>query len=152
MHPTKNLIRSAVVVSITAWSVCAHAAFPRPAAAVHYRRAAFLVMAHHTSELGAMLQGRVPYNAAQALTDARVIALVSQLPWSAFGPGTEVAGTDAKPGVWRDHGRFVQDAVRLQQAAPRLLAAVEGGHLDQMRVAFGQTVKTCKACHDDFRR
>lgn len=33
-----------------------------------------------------------------------------------------------------------------------LLAAVHSGKLDQMRAAFGQTVQTCKACHDDFRR
>jgi cytochrome c556 len=148
----KNLARSISMLCFALTSVCAHAAFPRPSAAVHYRRAALLVMGHHTSDLGAMLRGRQPYNAAQALNDARVIALLSQLPWGAFGPGTDVAGTQAKPAVWREHARFLQDAQRLQQATPALLAAVQGGKLDQVRVAFIRTVKTCKACHDDFKR
>ncbi len=147
----RSFRRLAIALGLATAAVSAHASFRRPADAVHYRRAALLVMAHHTADLGAMLRGVRPFDAARARLDARVIETMSSLPWPAFGPGTDVAHTEARRSVWTEHARFLQDARRLQEATPRLVAAAQGGSIDQLRAAFGQTVHTCKACHDSFR-
>jgi cytochrome c556 len=34
----------------------------------------------------------------------------------------------------------------------KLLAAAKTNNLDNLKVAFGATANTCKACHDAFRR
>ena len=142
----------ALALALAATAVSAQTSFRRPADAVHYRRAALLVMAHHTADLGAMLRGATAFDPARARLDAQVIHTLARLPWPAFGPGTDVAGTQARPSVWTEHPRFLRDAERLQQATPQLVAAAQRGNIDALRAAFFRTVKTCKACHDSFRR
>uniref|UniRef100_E6PSA0 Cytochrome c n=1 Tax=mine drainage metagenome TaxID=410659 RepID=E6PSA0_9ZZZZ len=45
----------------------------------------------------------------------------------------------------------MQPAAAQEQLTPKLTAAAQTGQLNPMRVVFGQTVKTCKSCHDSFR-
>ena len=147
----KILVRNIFAASLVVGSSLAHAEFAKPSQAVHYRQSAFYVMGHHTAILGAMLEGRIPFNAQRALSEARIIAFMSQLPWRAFGPGTATRRSDAKASIWHEQQRFQDDARNLEEMTPKLVAAVQTGHLDQMRVVFGQTAKTCKSCHDSFR-
>ena len=143
----RSIFAAVLVVSAGA----AHAEFAKPSQAVHYRKSAFYVMGHHTAILGAMLEGRIAFNAQRALSEAQIIEFMSRLPWRAFGPGTDVRGTDAKSSIWHQEQRFQSDAHNLEQMTPKLVAAAQSGQLNQMRVVFGQTVKTCKSCHDSFR-
>ncbi|OIQ98201.1 cytochrome c' [mine drainage metagenome] len=148
----KNVLRSiAVVAGLLAFAGAAQAEFAKPAQAVHYRKSVFYVMGHHTAILGAMLEGRIPFDTQRALSEAQIIEFMSHLPWRAFGPGTDVRGTDAKSSIWHERQRFQADAQDLERLTPRLTAAAQTGQLSQMRVVFGQTVKTCKSCHDSFR-
>ena len=57
--------------------------------AVHYRRGAFTLLGYHFGSLGAMVQGKVPFNAAQAAIDGDVIAIASKLPFHAFVEGSD---------------------------------------------------------------
>ncbi|MFM2329396.1 MAG: hypothetical protein RLZZ494_1499, partial [Pseudomonadota bacterium] len=34
----------------------------------------------------------------------------------------------------------------------KLNAAAKSGNLDQLKVAFGETAKTCKGCHEAFKK
>lgn len=38
------------------------------------------------------------------------------------------------------------------KAVAKLSAASKSGNLDQVKAAFGDAGRTCKACHDDFRK
>ena len=147
----KNLLRSILAATLLATVGAAHAEFARPAQAVHYRKSVFYVMGHHTAILGAMLEGRIPFNAQRAISEAQIIEFMSHLPWRAFGPGTDIRGTDAKSAIWHQGPRFQLDAHNLEQMTPKLVVAAQTGQLDKMRAVFGQTVKTCKSCHDSFR-
>ena len=147
----KNLLRSFLAAGLVALTGLAHAEFAKPSQAVHYRKSVFYVMGHHTAILGAMLEGRIPFNAQRALSEAQIIEFMSHLPWRAFGPGTDIRGTDAKASIWHQEQRFQSDAHRLEQMTPKLVVAAQTGQLNKMRVVFGQTVKTCKSCHDSFR-
>jgi adenosylmethionine-8-amino-7-oxononanoate aminotransferase len=70
----------------------AAAQFQRPDDAVKYRKAAFQVMAAHFGRIGAMANGRVPFDGAAAAANAEVVAFVSNLPFAGFVEGT--SGTD----------------------------------------------------------
>jgi cytochrome c556 len=144
----------AVIVSLALGVACtapAWAQFKNAEHAVKYRQAAFTVMGKHFASLGAMASGKAPFDAAKAQADASVVAAVSALPWSGFGPETETIKSDAKMEVWLEKTAFDQGAQRLTAATAELAKAAQTGNLDQIKQAFGATAKTCKACHDSYR-
>ena len=126
--------------------------FGKPEDAIKYRRSAMTVMAAHFGVLGAMANGRIPFDAAAAARSADVIALVSHLPFAGFVPGTDKGETRAKPEIWTEQAKFNADRDKMQDAVAKLAAAAKTGNLDTMKAAFGPAAQTCKACHDDFRK
>jgi cytochrome c556 len=141
---------AACLLAGAAVSLPAAAQFQRPADAVKYRQSAFSVMGTHFSRIGAMAQGRVPFDAAQAAANAEIVAMLSALPFAGFVDGT-ADGTKAKPVVWTQRAKFDAAASKMQEEVAKLNAAAKTGDLAQIRTAFGATGAACKACHDDFR-
>lgn len=130
----------------------AAAQFQKPEDAVKYRKAAFTVMAAHFSRIGAMAQGRVPFDGAAAAANAEIVADLSKLPFAGFVDGT--SGTEKgtpKANVWSERAKFDAGAKKMQDEVAKLAAAAKANNLDQLKVAFGSAAATCKACHDDFR-
>jgi len=143
-----------VLVALTA-AMAAHSAFAqaaKPEDAIRYRQAAFTVMAKHFSSLGAMANGKAPFDAKVAASDADVLAVVSALPFTAFGPGTDKGGnTKAKPEIWQKTADFNQDADKMKTEMAKLVTAARSGDAGAIKTAFGSTAQTCKSCHDSFR-
>ncbi len=144
------LLTAAVAVLGLATALPAAAQFQKPEDAVKYRKAGFTVMAAHFGRLGAMAQGRVPFDAAAATANAEIVAQMSKLPFAGFVDGT--SGTEKgspKANVWSDRAKFDAGAKKLQDEAAKLVASAKT--LDGLKAQFGPTAGTCKACHDDFR-
>jgi cytochrome c556 len=40
----------------------------------------------------------------------------------------------------------------MQDEIAKLNAAAKAGNADQLKAAFGEAAKTCKACHDAYRK
>ena len=148
----KRLSLAALAVAGIVTALPAAAQFAKPEDAVKYRKAALTVMAAHFGRIGAMVQGRVPFDAAAAQANAEIATMMSKLPFTAFGPGTDVGDTRAKPNVWSDNAKFVAAATKMQDEMAKLNAAAKTGNLDQIKAAFGPVGQACKACHDDFRK
>lgn len=130
----------------------ASAQFQKPDDAVKYRKAAFTVMATHFSRIGAMVQGKVPFDGAAAAANAEVVADLAKLPFAAFVDGT--SGTEKgspKASVWSERAKFDEGARALQSEAAKLAVAAKANNLDALKAAFGSTAKTCKSCHDSYR-
>lgn len=130
----------------------AAAQFAKPEDAIKYRKAALTVMANHFGRIGAMANGRVPFDAKVAAENAELVATMSRLPFDAFGPGTDKGETRAKPEIWTETDKFKAGAAKLQEEAAKLNAAAKSGNLDAVKAAFGETGKACKACHDAYRK
>ncbi|MBC5783021.1 cytochrome c [Ramlibacter sp. USB13] len=126
--------------------------FQKPEDAIKYRRAGFTVLASHFGALGAMANGRAPFDAAAAARHADVISLVSHLPFAGFVPGSDKGETRADPQVWTEQAKFKAGAEKMQDAVGKLAVAAKGGNLDAMKAAFGPAAQTCKACHDAYRK
>jgi cytochrome c556 len=109
-------------------------------------------MGSHFGRLGAMVQGKVPFDAKVAQENADLVATLSLLPFKAFGPNTDLGDTDAKPEVWSQVDKFQAAGKTLQENAAKLSAAAKTGDLAQIKAAFGATGKSCKACHDNYRK
>lgn len=150
----KKTILSLIAVSVTAasFSVGAQTSlFAKPEDAIKYRKSAFTVMGAHFSRLGAMAQGKVPFDAKAASDNAEIVANMSKLPWAAFGEGTDVGETKAKPEVWKQNAKFKEAAEKFETEAIKLAAAAKTGKEDAFKTAFSATGGTCKSCHDDFK-
>lgn len=133
-------------------SLPAAAQFQKPEDAIKYRQGAFTVMAAHFGRLGAMVQGRVPFDAKAAAENADIVATLARLPFTAFPEGSDKGAPNrARPEVWKDAAKFKSAADKMQADIAKLDAAARGGNLDQIKAAFGAAGQNCKACHDDFR-
>ncbi len=147
----KKTILTLLAISAASLSFSAAAQFAKPEDAVKYRKAALTVTAAHFGRLGAMAQGKAPFDAKSAAENAEIVASMSKLPWAAFGDGTDVGETKAKPEIWKQNAKFKEAAEKFQTESAKLAAAAKAGKEDTFKAAFSATAGTCKACHDDFR-
>lgn len=142
----------ALILAAGSLTMPAAAQFQRPDDAVKYRKAALSVMGTHFSRVGAMANGRTPFDAKVAAENMAIVETLSKLPWEAFGPGTDKGDTRALPAVWTEQGKFKAASEKMQAEVAKLNAAAKTGNLDAIKTAFGATAASCKACHDDFRK
>lgn len=143
---------AAALVLGTVATTAAAQSFQKPEDAIKYRRGAFTVLAAHFGPLGAMANGRAPFDAQAAARHADVIAVVSTLPWHGFVAGSDKGETRAKGEIWSEQAKFKGAADKMQAEMAKLATAAKTGNLDNLKAAFGPAAATCKACHDDFRR
>jgi cytochrome c556 len=152
----QSLLSSRLRLTVAAMGLLAAlpaaAQFQKPEDAVKYRQSAMTVMANHFGRIGAMANGRVPFDAAQANANADVVATLSKLPFAGFVDGT--ASTDkgrASAKIWSDRAKFDEGAKKMQDEVAKLVAAARTNNLDNVKAAFGGVGQACKGCHDDYR-
>ena len=148
----KTLLTAATAIAGLCSALPAAAQFQKPEDAVKYRKAGFSVMAAHFGRIGAMAQGRAPFDGAAAAANAEVVAYMSKLPFAGFVEGT--SGTEKgtpKANVWSERAKFDAAAKKMQDEVAKLASVAQSNNLDQLKAAFGAAAQTCKACHDDFR-
>jgi len=147
----KSPLSIAAVVAALTMALPAAAQFAKPEDAIKYRQSGMSLMAAHFGRLGAMANGKVPFDANAAAENAEVVAFVSKLPFSGFVEGSDKGNTKAKPEIWSEPDKFRAGARNMQGEAVKLSLVAKGGNLDRIKAAFGETAKTCKGCHDTYR-
>lgn len=148
-----KLLASMAIAGLTVMtSTSSFAQFAKPEDAIKYRQSALFVMAQHFGRIGAMANGRVPFDAKVAADNAEIVAEMAKLPWAGFGAGTDKGmPTKAKAEIWTEAAKFKEASEKLGAESSKLLAAAKTGNLDNLKAAFGATAGTCKACHDAYR-
>ena len=148
----KTLLTFALAACAATLSVPAAAQFAKAEDAIKYRQSALFVMGQHFGRLGAMAQGKIPFDAKAAQENADVVAAMAKLPWAGFGPGSEKgAPSKAKDDIWLEPEKFKEHADKLVAESAKLAAATKTGTLEGMKAAFGATANSCKSCHDAYR-
>lgn len=149
----KKMIRAAAVLAAAAAvSLPAAAQFAKAEDAINYRQSAFAVLGHHFGRLGAMANGKMPYDAKVAAADGEIIAAVAALPFTGFVPGTEKGhGTKVRPEAWKELPKVKDLEQKMIAEVGKVSAAAKSGNLDQLKAAFGPASQSCKACHDNYR-
>ncbi len=147
----KTFVSFALAAVVGAAALPASAQFAKPEDAVKYRQSALTVMGAHFGRIGAMVNGRVPFDGKVAQENAQVVSDVARLPWAGFGPGTDKISARAKPEIWTEQAKFKDHSDKMVAETAKLLTAAKTQNLDNLKAAFGSTAATCKACHDAFR-
>ena len=150
MKKTTVLAALAAATLLAGISTSASAQFAKAEDAIKYRQSSLFVMAQHFGRVGAMANGKVPFDAKVAEQNADIVAQMAKLPWAGFEAAHE--GGKAKPEVWKEQAKFKDLADKMQAETVKLAAAAKTGDLDKLKAAFGPAAASCKACHDDFRR
>ncbi|MCE2878863.1 MAG: cytochrome c [Comamonadaceae bacterium] len=148
----KFFVPLASAFALLAVSAPASAQFAKPEDSIRYRQSSLFIMGQHFARIGAMANGRTPFDAKVAAENAEIVAAMAKLPWAGFGPGTDKgAATKAKPEIWSEQAKFREASEKAMTETAKLAAAAKTGNLDAMKAAFGATAGSCKACHDAYR-
>jgi cytochrome c556 len=145
------LIALALALAFVA-ALPAHAQFRKPEDAVKYRQSVMYVMGtSFYTRIGAMVKGRVPFDAHAAQENADVVVMMSKLPWPAFTPDTNGVGrTDAKPNLWNEMPKFKDLGEKMQAEVIKLQAATRTGDVEAVKAAWRSAERACMSCHDAF--
>jgi cytochrome c556 len=121
-------------------------------AEVDYRQSLYTVMAGNFHPLGAMAEGKMPFNAADAKVRAERVAFLTPMLKEAFPADSNGVGhTHAKPEIWTNRAEFDKLLQTLIDRSAALAAAANSGDESKIKAATQDTGKACKACHDKFR-
>lgn len=124
----------------------------RAAQQIKYRQAVYTVLGTQFGIMGAMAQGRAPWDAKAFTTAAERAAFISSVAPDTFPPGSESgAPTEAKPEIWRNQEEFGRMMRDLQDKTRALATAARSGDQNAAKAALGAAGQTCKACHDKYK-
>lgn len=151
-RPFPSILLTAAALVGMATALPAAAQFAKPEDAIKYRQSAMFLQSQHMARIGAMVSGRVPFDAKAVAENAEVLATVTKLPFAAFIDGTDKGTTRAKPEIWAEKDKFLAAATKMQEEVVKLNAAAKTGNPDQVKAAFGAVGQTCKGCHDSYQK
>ena len=135
-----------IVISTTA------AAQVKPEQLVKQRQAAMTLQGKYFGPLGAMAQGKAPYDAAVVARNAAFLDVLDKMPWDGFAASTKDVKSAALPAIWGESAKFKQAQDNFQDAVQSLVRASKGGDEAATKAAIGGVGKTCGGCHQNFRQ
>ena len=147
-----TLLMTGAALLGSAIALPAAAQFAKPEDAIKYRKAGMTLMATHFGRVAAMANGRIPFDAKAAADNAELATMLSKLPFAGFVEGTDKGETKAEPKIWTEMDKFKGAAAKMQEEMAKLNVAAKSGNLDSIKAAVGETGKSCKACHDVYRK
>ena len=154
MQPTRaqRLAVPALLLALACGAVHAQGQPSKGEQALKYRKAVYQAIAWNFGPMGAMAQGKAPYNADEfAMRAGRVAALTPMLAES-YSPETQsVGGSKAKAELWSNRADFDAKMKDLVDRSATLAKVAQGGDEAKTKAAFLDTAGTCKACHDKYK-
>jgi cytochrome c556 len=143
-----------LTVAVTAMMIPAVFAnnFKETADAIEYRQAAFGLIAYNFGDMGAMLKGKKPFDAAVFSSRADNVAALSKLPHEGFIDGSDKGDTEALAKIWQDKADFDSKITAFQDNAAALAIAAKTSNENNIKQAFANTGKSCKGCHDVYKK
>lgn len=148
---TKRLVTIALFVALGAGVAQGAAAQAKPEILVKQRQAVMTLQGKYFGPLGAMAQGRIPYNAAVVQRNAGFLDNLSRMPWDGFDPSTRNEKSRALPAIYENSAKFKEAAARLENEVSKLVAASRSGDETAVKTQIGAVGKSCGGCHDNFR-
>lgn len=152
----KMVIRA--LVGLSALGIAAGAsAQMKPEEMIKFRQSGYAFMAWNMAKIKAqVVDGSVPFDKAQVQAAANVIAAVANSGMGAlYAPGTDEGvgwkETRLKPEFFQQMDTVKEVGGNFVKQANKLAEVAASGDQAAIKAQFGETGKTCKACHDKFR-
>lgn len=122
-------------------------------AAVKFRKANMEIIGGHMHSIVAIVKGEVPHKD-QLAAHAAGLAAAADLSAAAFKAETmgDKEKTTAKAEIWQDWDTFAQGLDKMTAEATKLAEVAGSGDMGAIGAQVQNVGKTCKGCHDDFRK
>lgn len=120
-------------------------------AAIKYRKASMRILGGHMGSMAAIAKKQVPH-AAHFSVHAKGLAETAALMGDLFPEGSGDGETEALPAIWSDPEGFKKAVDMMRDSSAKLAEATASGDQDAVMAAFGAVGKSCKGCHDNFRK
>jgi len=153
----KNLLKTALVgVLACSMSQVTWATSDEKEGAVEYRRAVFEVIKWNFVSIKDMIKGKKEFNAEELAKYAGRVAAMSKMHLDGFVPESGIGSikgkTDAKPEIWKKWEDFKAKAAKFEEESAKLAEVATAGKMEDIKTQFDATAKSCKSCHDDYRK
>lgn len=102
--------------------------------------------------LGVTFKGEIAFDGKAVAAAGYTIANNLIASRGLFPEGSAGEDSRAKPDIWQDMEGFLADLDKSVAAATRVAATAEAGDADAFKTVFADLGRTCKGCHDDFRK
>lgn len=120
--------------------------------AIEYRQSVMTVLGWNMKPMGAMMKGKVAYDAAVFARHAKDLASAASVDLiSGFPEDSDQGETDALADIWLDFEDFQEKFKNLQTASNNLSEAASGADQAKIKAAFADVGKACKACHKAYK-
>ena len=110
--------------------------------AIEYRQDVFSVIAHNFGDMGAMMKGKKPFDAAAFEMRAQNVAALSKLTQEGFVPGSNKGSTDAKSDIWSNKDEFDAKMKQFQVDAANLAKVAATGNQTDIKKLLAPQPKT----------
>lgn len=110
-------------------------------------------IASQMKTIGAMLQGKEPFNGERAAKSAGAIKAHASGMLKLFPKGSNKHPSEALPAIWADWATFEtmnSDLANKASAFAEMASSVKAA--SELRNAFQGLAATCKSCHQKFRQ
>lgn len=127
---------------------------PTPARqAIEYRKAVFTLIGGNFRPLGEVLQGKAPYDAAEAQKRAARLHFLAGLLDESFPDISNSGDTRAKAEIWSNRADFNTKLKDFQDHIATLsqVASRDKSTADEFKAAAGAVGQDCKGCHESYR-
>jgi cytochrome c556 len=151
---SKKLVLASLTLALSASYSAVALSQAKPEVMVKQRQAAMTLQGKYFGPLGAMAQGKTPYDAKIVARNAGYLDVLDELAWDDFHPSTRDEKTRALPEIYSEQGKFKEAIERFQMEVKKLNTVARNGNGNEAEVKaqIGAVNKSCAACHDDFRR
>ena len=120
--------------------------------AIKYRQGAFAVMGWNFGAIVDMIKGKRPFDQEDFARRAKIISDVSLAPIEGFLTESSEGQTKSKFEIWENFADFEVKMKLMQEAALNLSVVSLSGDYDASKRAAIKLGKTCKSCHDEYRK
>jgi cytochrome c556 len=119
--------------------------------AIEYRQSLMTLIGANFGPMAATVDGEVPWDDARMAGWGKDLEAVSGLnAMRGFPAGSE--GGHAKPEIWSNLEDFRKKMQTMQLEIAKMGDAAIGGDREAIKAQVAATGKSCKACHDDYKK
>jgi cytochrome c556 len=145
-------VAAVLAAAVAGTAVAAEGQAPKPEDLLKLRQGLFQAIKTQFGPLGAFAQGKADLPADAGAKSAN-LAMLAKLGPIGFAKGTEaLPGTNAKAEAFTKPAAFAEDWTAFADASAKLADAAKGGNADAIKAAAGAVGKTCKGCHEEFKK
>lgn len=146
---SKNRYAGLILAAVATTAVAMPLAALAQSNVIAQRQAAMKDVGKAIGALAAILRGEAAYDAAVVTQSSYSIANNLTAAAGLFPAGSTADNSRAKPEIWQDNAKFVEELGKVVEAAKNVAAT---GDEASFKASFGALGGGCKGCHEPFRK